>query len=219
MLKSKHWREGQHRSLAVPFRSNKDPDSKACAAGLVRNLDTFSDLPFTPPSKNDPCEPKDNYQTILDVVDNEVFPLEMTNDRIHFLGCVLKSRSLKGLVIYLSEGAPTDASARREFAMLKGTGLITEGVVVVHGTALRAQDFSDMYGKVGLVWSPRSNDELYGATTNISAAQQASVQIAIAPDWSPTGSAGHHLRDRLLFKAVHQLYSRSVAAYGNVSPR
>ena len=63
----------------------------------------------------------------------------MTNDRIHFLGCVLKSRSLKGLVIYLSEGAPTDASARREFAMLKGTGLITEGVVVVHGTALRAQ--------------------------------------------------------------------------------
>ena len=32
---------------------------------------------------------------------------------------------------------------------------------------------------VGLVWSPRSNDELYGSTTNIAAAQQAMVPIAI----------------------------------------
>jgi 5-methylthioadenosine/S-adenosylhomocysteine deaminase len=45
-------------------------------------------------------------------------------------------------------------------------------------------------GKVGLVWSPRSNDELYGSTTNIAAAHAASIPIAIAPDWSPSGSAG-----------------------------
>jgi len=43
---------------------------------------------------------------------------------------------------------------------------------------------------VGLIWSPRSNDELYGSTTNIAAARLAKVDIAIAPDWSPSGSAG-----------------------------
>jgi 5-methylthioadenosine/S-adenosylhomocysteine deaminase len=156
----------------------------------VRNLDTFSDLPFTPLANDDPCEPQSDYQTLFDIVDNEIFPLTMTNDRIRFLGCVLRSGELKSLIIHLSEGAPTDASTHEEFAMLKATGLITPGLVIVHGTALRSQDFQSMSGKAGLVWSPRSNDELYGATTNIPAAQQASVQIAIAPDWSPTGSAG-----------------------------
>jgi 5-methylthioadenosine/S-adenosylhomocysteine deaminase len=44
--------------------------------------------------------------------------------------------------------------------------------------------------KVGLIWSPRSNDELYGSTTNIASARLAGVDIAIARDWSPLGSAG-----------------------------
>jgi 5-methylthioadenosine/S-adenosylhomocysteine deaminase len=43
---------------------------------------------------------------------------------------------------------------------------------------------------VGLVWSPRSNNELYGGTLNIAAAQAVGLSFAIAPDWSPTGSAG-----------------------------
>jgi cytosine/adenosine deaminase-related metal-dependent hydrolase len=40
------------------------------------------------------------------------------------------------------------------------------------------------------VWSPRSNNELYGGTLNIAAAQAVGLAFAIAPDWSPTGSAG-----------------------------
>jgi cytosine/adenosine deaminase-related metal-dependent hydrolase len=75
--------------------------------------------------------------------------------------------------------------------MLKSAGLLMPGLAIVHGTALQPKDFADMAtAHVGLVWSPRSNDELYGATTNVAAAQQASVTIAIAPDWSPSGSAG-----------------------------
>lgn len=181
---------GATSAVGSPAPADKFPDNKACAKGLVRNLDTFSDLPFTPPAKDDPCESKDDYQVLFDVVDNEIFPIEMSNNRIRFLGCVLRSGTLKSVVIHLSEGSPTDASAHREFAMLKNTGLMTPGLVIVHGTALRLPDFQDMAGKAALVWSPRSNDELYGATTNIPAAQQASVQIAIAPDWSPSGSAG-----------------------------
>ena len=65
------------------------------------------------------------------------------------------------------------------------------GVIVIHGVALAPEDFMQMgQNKVGLVWSPRSNDELYGATTNIAAARSAHVETAIAPDWSPTGSGG-----------------------------
>jgi 5-methylthioadenosine/S-adenosylhomocysteine deaminase len=40
------------------------------------------------------------------------------------------------------------------------------------------------------VWSPHSNFELYGSTAEVAEAKQAGVTIAIAPDWSPTGSDG-----------------------------
>ena len=43
---------------------------------------------------------------------------------------------------------------------------------------------------VGFVWSLRSNLELYGYTANIEAALRNHVTVAIAPDWSPTGSDG-----------------------------
>jgi 5-methylthioadenosine/S-adenosylhomocysteine deaminase len=182
---------GATSAVGSPVPSDQYPDYKACARGLVRNLDTFSDISFTPPAKDDACEAKETYEVLFDWVDNEIFPFEISNDRIRFLGCVLKSGELKSLVIHLSEGAPTDSSAHREFAMLKMTGLITPGLVIVHGTALRAPDFKALAeGGAGLVWSPRSNDELYGASTNIPAAIQAKLPVAIAPDWSPSGSAG-----------------------------
>jgi cytosine/adenosine deaminase-related metal-dependent hydrolase len=75
--------------------------------------------------------------------------------------------------------------------MLKAQNLLTDGLIIIHGAALTYTDFQDMHAKnVGLIWSPRSNDELYGGTANIPAAIQAGVTIALAPDWSPTGSAG-----------------------------
>jgi cytosine/adenosine deaminase-related metal-dependent hydrolase len=62
---------------------------------------------------------------------------------------------------------------------------------VIHGVAFRQEDFKDMAANgVSLVWSPRSNYELYGATTRIQEAKGSGVTIALAPDWSPTGSAG-----------------------------
>jgi 5-methylthioadenosine/S-adenosylhomocysteine deaminase len=43
---------------------------------------------------------------------------------------------------------------------------------------------------VGLIWSPRSNFELYGTTTDVAAAKSAGVVMAISRDWSPSGSSG-----------------------------
>jgi 5-methylthioadenosine/S-adenosylhomocysteine deaminase len=166
-------------------------DYRKCAAGLARNLDVWSDLPNALPEPLiDPCQ-KDRAhpQALLDVVVNEVYPLEVPHDRLDFLRCELESGRLHGMIVHLSEGAPTDASAHHEFAMLDRAGLLMPGLAVVHGTAMHAEDFARMNG-AGLVWSPRSNDELYGATADVRAAMAQKVNIAIAPDWSPTGSAG-----------------------------
>jgi 5-methylthioadenosine/S-adenosylhomocysteine deaminase len=181
---------GATSSLGSLLPSPDHPNNRDCSASLVRNLDIWSELPFVPPKQGDPCEPA-AFQPLPDVVDNEIFPMQVPHDRVDFLRCMLRSGKLPGLVIHLSEGAPNDASAHQEFLMLQGTDLLMPGLAIIHGTALRVQDFKVMRDKdAGLIWSPRSNDELYGGTENIAAAQQQNVAIAIAPDWSPTGSAG-----------------------------
>jgi 5-methylthioadenosine/S-adenosylhomocysteine deaminase len=173
-----------------------------CTAGLVRNLDTDSGLPKPTPPSTTACPTQNGTdRTLLDVVDNEVFPLEVQRDRFSYLLCALSAGSLPGLVVHLAEGANTDSAAHREYSMLSKEILLTgkdgktpvvrEGLALIHGTALRDPDFAGMKNsKVGLIWSPRSNDELYGSTTNIASARLAKVDIAIAPDWSPSGSAG-----------------------------
>jgi cytosine/adenosine deaminase-related metal-dependent hydrolase len=125
------------------------------------------------------------------VVANEVFPMEIPYEKLDWYRCQLGKGALSALLVHLSEGKPTDASARREFRMLGAHGVFGPGLVIIHGTALALDDFAVMAQKgVGLVWSPRSNDELYGGTTNAAAAKMLGVQVAIGPDWSPTGSAG-----------------------------
>lgn len=176
---------------ATSVVGNLLPDYRKCSAGLARNLDIWSNLPNAlPEPATDPCQ-KDRAhpQALPDIVVNEVYPLEVPHDRLDFLRCELESGRLRGMIVHLSEGAPTDASAHQEFAMLDAAGLLMPGLAVVHGTAMHAEDFARMNG-AGLVWSPRSNDELYGATADVRAAMAQKVNIAIAPDWSPTGSAG-----------------------------
>jgi 5-methylthioadenosine/S-adenosylhomocysteine deaminase len=186
------------------LKDTKHPDNAKCVAGLARNLDTASGPPFTAPTDQptDKVCPTDSAidHTLLDVVENEIFPMELMHGRMDFLLCELSTGTLRGMVVHLSEGATTDSAAHREYNMLSKeillqkdgkTPIEREGLVLIHGTALRDQDFLGMKNsKVGLIWSPRSNDELYGSTVNIASAHQAGINIAIAPDWSPSSSAG-----------------------------
>ncbi|MEI9413111.1 amidohydrolase family protein [Mesorhizobium salmacidum] len=165
------------------------PENAKCVKGLARNLDVASGLPFTPPAADDPCNKGAGSAIPLDVVDYEVFPLEMPHARLDYLLCELGTGNLRSLIVPLSEGSAGDSGAHREFTMFSKSSTMPPGLIFVHGTALRPEDFAKMTG-VGLVWSPRSNDELYGSTTNIAAAQQAKIAVSIAPDWSPSGSAG-----------------------------
>jgi 5-methylthioadenosine/S-adenosylhomocysteine deaminase len=177
-----------------------DNDNAKCVVGLARNLDTNSGLPFKPPADTECPTAPEVDRTLLDVVENDIFPMELMHGRMDFLLCELGAGTLRGMVVHLSEGASTDSAAHREYNMLSKevllqkdgrTAIEREGLLLIHGTALRDQDFAGMKNsKLGLIWSPRSNDELYGSTVNLASARQAGVDIAIAPDWSPSGSAG-----------------------------
>jgi 5-methylthioadenosine/S-adenosylhomocysteine deaminase len=80
---------------------------------------------------------------LLDVVDNEIFPLELTHDRFDYLLCALGNKTLRGLVVHLSEGASVDSAAHREYSMLSKEVLlggkdgkkpvVREGLAIVHG--------------------------------------------------------------------------------------
>jgi 5-methylthioadenosine/S-adenosylhomocysteine deaminase len=163
-------------SVVGSYAGRRDhPGENACIEGLTRSLDFYPELG------------KDGDRAVA----YEIFPFEVAPERMDLYRHHLTDGSLACLLIHVAEGSPTDASAHREFRMLKAQVLLRKGVAVIHGVVFRQEDFRDMAANgVALVWSPRSNYELYGATTRIEEARRAGVTIALAPDWSPTGSAG-----------------------------
>lgn len=149
----------------------------ACIAGNARNLDFGSGL-YAHELNREPLR-------------NEVFPLEIPYEDAAKIRADLKSGAVTSLLVHLAEGKPTDAASAREFEMLQARGFLRSGVSIIHGVALGRLQFKKMaQEQVGLIWSPRSNIELYGATTDVLAAKQEGVRIALAPDWSPSGSEG-----------------------------
>jgi 5-methylthioadenosine/S-adenosylhomocysteine deaminase len=144
-------------------------ENAPCSAGLARNLDT-----------------EETYRVAYNV-----FPLQIPEGELAGLRTRLASRDLHALLIHLAEGSPHNASSAREFTMLRARGLLVPGVALIHGVALTPENFKEMAAQgVAFIWSPRSNLELYGDTANVAAAKAAGVRIALAPDWSPTGSDG-----------------------------
>jgi cytosine/adenosine deaminase-related metal-dependent hydrolase len=145
-----------------------------CVRGLARKLDGDTEL-------------SGSHGRVI----YNVFPFQMTESELADAKQALTASPRGALLIHVAEGAPHDASAAREFSMLKARGLLMPGVSVIHGVALTPENFAEMArAGVGFVWSPRSNIELYGDTANVSAAHAVGVTIALAPDWSPTGSDG-----------------------------
>ncbi len=149
----------------------------ACIKGLARNLDFYSGFYGEEVNKE-----KLRY---------EVFPMQVAPDQITQIRNDLASGNLTAYVVHLAEGKANDAGAAREFTMFQSQGLLRPGVSIIHGVALGKAQFAEMAKNgVGLIWSPRSNIELYGVTTDVALAKEQGVKIAVAPDWSPSGSDG-----------------------------
>lgn len=103
--------------------------------------------------------------------------------------------NLKGYLPHISEGI--DASAHAEFVCQSdgdttpdpAHDLIQRQTAVVHGMAVTPADV-DRYRKDEsiLIWSPRSNIDLYGNTAPIALYDNLGVPIALGTDWLPSGS-------------------------------
>lgn len=104
-------------------------------------------------------------------------------------------------LVHAGEGI--DPKSLNEFATLGTTAtpngcLYVPQTTITHGTAFTAAEFTAMAAAgMKLTWSPKSNVVLYGATADIPTALDAGVTVALAPDWSISGS--QNLLDEMRF--------------------
>ena len=113
-----------------------------------------------------------------------------------FVGAV-RAGQYDAWMVHLAEGVrdaarrPGDPiSSRQEFDDLRAKGLLTAITVIIHGLGLERADFAAMADAgAKLVWSPRSNLQLYGETTDVQAALAEGVLVSLGTDWTPSGSA------------------------------
>jgi len=142
-----------------------------CIKGLVRNLDHDSGFYR--------YFEQDNHH-ILNYVN---FPKEVDDVQDFLLDDLSEA-----FFLHLAEGI--DVSSSEEFDNLNALDLLSAKTVIIHGIALDSNQFKTM-SEVGasLIWSPRSNIELYGQTADILSAIDHNVMIAIGPDWAITGSS------------------------------
>lgn len=150
------------------------------AAGLLRNLDK--------PSHNEGLSGVD--------VDYRTFPLGDSNGTMRDGNCnypAIDSASRLSAGIYLPHIAEgIDNQARNEFICLNGesgTDLVRSNTSIIHGVGLTAADIVAMAADGSkLVWSPRTNIDLYGNTANVTLFKQYGVPIGLGTDWSTSGS-------------------------------
>ncbi|MDB4933259.1 MAG: hypothetical protein JWP87_231 [Labilithrix sp.] len=149
--------------------------------GLVRNLDTSADeldgLPAQP-------------------ANSDVFPLSTPGKNLTS-GCDYSPGGTSNAVVsqlasylpHISEGI--DAEARNEFVCTSAppTDLVEPQTAIIHGVALNPVDADVIRTNMSkVVWSPRSNVDLYGNTANVTMLDLVGVNIALGTDWVPSGS-------------------------------
>jgi 5-methylthioadenosine/S-adenosylhomocysteine deaminase len=176
---------GEMRALAGGATSILATHEEACSQGLVRNLDY--DSGFYGP---------DQPEHVVSAID---MPPPSDPNRVRWvLGAriAIANPLFEALFLHLSEGV--DAVSLEEFDFIRSNGLLNSKGACIHCIPLDPDRFRAMAAaRTSLVWSPRSNVELYGRTADIGAALDAGVRIALAPDWAVTGSS--NILDELRF--------------------
>ena len=197
------WRTGRNNHTRIPSPRNQGGEQgvryheirsimagttaingSGTAAGLIRNLDRAAGLEGL-------AQPAVKYET---------FPLDDSNGTTQAMTCNYgngrdTASVLNGTDAYtphVSEGI--DIEALNEFLCTSGESngsvdIVTAKTGVIHGLGLRPRDYQRM-AAVGasLIWSPRSNIDLYGMTAAVTVADRAGVRIALGTDWVATGS-------------------------------
>jgi cytosine/adenosine deaminase-related metal-dependent hydrolase len=148
-----------------------------CIKGLVRNLDVYTGF----------YGPDQGHERIANSIG--ITPLDMTAKEAAGVRQRIASSSIDLLAIHIAEGLPSDQESAHELDQLDAAGLLTAHTTLIHSVGLSPAQLARVHrAGSSIVWSPHSNFELYGATANVDAAFREGVTIALAPDWSPTGS-------------------------------
>ncbi len=88
----------------------------------------------------------------------------------------------------------TDATAVNEFVCLSDDGdlggvNLLPGAGLVHAIPLTSNDVSEiLINNASVIWTPRSDISLYGATTPVTLLDATGVNVALGTDWPVTGS-------------------------------
>lgn len=92
-------------------------------------------------------------------------------------------------VVHLAEGKAEDHFTSEEFHIAHELGYNREGLVIIHGLGLSDEDLERARdNNISFVWSPVSNQMLYGETLDIPKLQNMGFNLSLSPDWSSTGS-------------------------------
>ncbi len=90
---------------------------------------------------------------------------------------------------HIAEGV--NLAAENELTCLTSatTNLVQAQTAVIHAVGLNARDVDVLArSKAKVVWSPRSNIDLYGNTASVTVLKNAGVTVALGTDWLASGS-------------------------------
>ena len=148
-----------------------------CINGLVRNLDVYTGF----------YGPDQGHERIANSIG--ITSVDMTAKERGDVKERIANGSIDLLAIHIAEGLPADKQSAHELDLLDAAGLLSVHTTLIHSVGLSPAQLARVHrAGASIVWSPRSNFELYGTTANVDAAFREGVTIALAPDWSPTGS-------------------------------
>ncbi len=151
--------------------------------GLARNvddsLDEFHGLP-------------------AQLANSDTFPQSDSSGTLLTSGCAYPSgrttagevTQIEGYLPHIAEGI--DVEARNEMICAETDGpndIVQRQSAIIHAIGVNPEEVARMQ-KVGasVVWSPRSNVDLYGNTAPVTLLDNMGVQIALGTDWMPSGS-------------------------------
>lgn len=126
----------------------------------------------------------------------ETFPLDDASGEVDSATCAFGDHPVSGaaagqaqaFVAHLGEG--TDQQAADELSCALGSlDLLGGNSAVVHAMALSRADAVELSRRgASVVWSPRSNLDLYGSTAPVALLASLGVRISLGTDWLASGS-------------------------------
>ncbi len=130
-------------------------------------------------------------------VQYETFPLSDTSGKMIASGCAYGGfmgprAGFSAYYPHIAEGI--DAEAHNEFTCLSSNengarDVVTGTTAIIHGVGLDLKDAMTMAANgTSLVWSARTNIDLYGYTANVTLMHRVGVNIALGTDWILSGS-------------------------------